>query len=358
MPELASDRLTPTRSVAATHEQRVSLALAAGRTGVWSWDPQTGVIDFDHRIATIWGVKDDAGPTKNDFIESVHAEDRSRVSKDLADVIAGRVDADGDDIEFRIARFDDGKERWLAVRGQAFFDEAGQLVELIGTARDITDHKLHDIHLHMLLREITHRSKNLLAIIQAMARQTVKDSLTADDFEHRLSLRLRGLASSHELLAAQDWHGAHIEELVKGQLGHVLESYAPRIAFNGPSLFLKPEAAQNIGLALNELATNAVRYGALSNDRGRIEIVWAVDEPPQPGRRLHITWSELNGPTVAPPRRQGFGHRVVERVAARALDGSVSLTFAPAGLKWSLDIPVSFVLSGQPANSGEMPRFF
>ena len=232
------------------------------------------------------------------------------------------------------------------------------MVELIGTARDITDHKLHDIHLHMLLREITHRSKNLLAIIQAMARQTVKDSLTAEDFEHRLSLRLRGLAASHEALADQDWHGAHIEELVRGQLGHVLENFPTRVLFNGPSLFLKPEAAQNIGLALNELATNAVRYGALSNDRGQIRIVWRLDEPSQPGRRLHITWNESDGPTVTPPRRQGFGHRVVERVAARALDGNVSLTFAPAGLEWSLNIPMSFVLSGQPVSSREMPRFF
>ena len=262
------------------------------------------------------------------------------------------------DFEFRITRFDDGRERWVAMRGQAFFTADGSLVEIIGTVRDITDHKLHDIHLHMLLREITHRSKNLLAIIQAMARQTVKDSLTAADFEQRLSLRLQGLAASHELLAAQDWHGAHLEELVKGQLGHVLEQFSARIALRGPSLFVKPEAAQNIGLALNELATNAVRFGALSIDKGRVEIAWELDGPEVENRRLHMTWHEIDGPAVAPPRRQGFGHRVVERVAARALDGSVTLTFAPTGLEWSLNIPNSFVLSGQPASVVGMPRFF
>jgi two-component sensor histidine kinase len=262
------------------------------------------------------------------------------------------------ELEFRIARMDDGKERWVAVRGQVFRNEAGEVAEVIGTVRDITDQKLHDIHLHMLLREITHRSKNLLAIIQAMARQTVKDSLTAEDFEHRLSLRLSGLAASHELLAAQDWHGAHIEELVKGQLGHILEQFAPRITFHGPSLFLKPEAAQNIGLALNELATNAVRFGALSNEQGRVEISWALDSPDQPSRRLHVTWNEFEGPVVSPPQRQGFGHKVVERVAARALDGSVSLTFAPAGLQWSLNIPISFVLSFQPVSIAAAARTY
>ena len=360
MAESASEavRESASKSSASSHEQRVSLALAAGRTGIWSWTPLESRLQWDARIAAIWGVSEDAAPELQAFLGSIHPEDVVSVRRAFRDITDGTLKEGHDEIEFRIARFDDGKERWVAVRGQPFFDLNGAFVEMIGTVRDITDHKLHDIHLHMLLREITHRSKNLLAIIQAMARQTVKDSLTAEDFEHRLSLRLRGLAASHELLAAQDWHGAHIEELVKGQLGHVLETHASRIAFKGPSLFLKPEAAQNIGLALNELATNAVRFGALSNEEGRVEITWSLDGLEQPSRRLHLTWDETGGPAVSPPRRQGFGHRVVERVAARALDGSVSLTFAPSGLQWSLNIPVSFVLSAQPVSIVGMPRFF
>ena len=217
-----------------THDQRVSLALAAGRTGVWSWDPTGEALDIDSRVAAIWGVAEGQSPPLRAFMDTIHSEDRAAVSRSFEALLAGRTAENDDDIEFRITRLDDGRERWIAVRGQPFFDQQRALVELVGTVRDITDHKLHDIHLHMLLREITHRSKNLLAIIQAMARQTVKDSLTAEDFEQRLSLRLRGLAASHELLAAQDWHGAHIEELVKGQLGHVLETYTTRISYKGP----------------------------------------------------------------------------------------------------------------------------
>lgn len=341
-----------------TREHRVALALAAGRTGVWSWDPIDRRVQWDQRVASIWGIADGHTPDVAAFLASVHKEDRAALSRSFEALLSDPDGGTPNEFEFRIARFDDDKERWVAVRGQVFRDAQGGLVEIIGTVQDITEHKLHDIHLHMLLREITHRSKNLLAIIQAMARQTVKDSLTAEDFENRLSLRLRGLASSHELLAAQDWHGAHIEELVKGQLGHVLEQFGHRIALRGPSLFLKPEAAQNIGLALNELATNAVRFGALSNTQGRVDIAWALDEPGQASRRLHVTWNEFDGPIVAPPQRQGFGHKVVERVAARALDGSVSLTFAPTGLQWSLHIPISFVLSFQPVSIAAATRTF
>ena len=341
-----------------THTGRVSLALAAGNTGVWSWDPRTRALAWDRRVGSIWGVTLGSLPNELDFIQTIHTDDRERVRQKLRDwLVADEID--DVDLEFRINRFDDRRERWIAVRGRVFRSTGGQVVEMIGTARDITDQKLHDIHLHMLLREITHRSKNLLAIIQAMARQTVKDSLTAEDFEQRLSLRLRGLAASHELLAAQDWHGAHLEELVKGQIGHLLEQYATRIGMAGPSLFVKPEAAQNIGLALNELATNAARFGALSNDDGRVEISWRIDSlQDEPTPRLHVTWNEFGGPVVAPPQRQGFGHKVVERVAARALDGSVSLTFAPTGLQWSLHIPISFVLDQQPLTSSSMRKFF
>lgn len=332
------------------------MVLAAGKTGIWSWAPRTQDLTWDDRIAIIWGVQPGSHPTVEQFLGTIHADDAAAMRDKFEQLFA--IDSDLDEVEFRIHRFDDGRERWVTVSGRAFRGEGDEISEVIGTAQDVTDHKLHDIHLHMLLREITHRSKNLLAIIQAMARQTVKDSLTASDFERRLSLRLRGLAASHELLAAQDWHGAHLEELVKGQLSDVLDAYPSRIILRGDAVFLKPEAAQNIGLALNELATNATRHGALSNADGRVEVGWSIDDGEGDSRRLQVTWSELGGPAVAPPSRQGFGHKVVERVAASALDGSVSLTFAATGLQWTLRIPASFVLSERPKMGTDMPKFF
>ncbi|MCW6508096.1 sensor histidine kinase [Lichenifustis flavocetrariae] len=335
----------------------MSLVLAADNTGVWSWSPAKRKLSWDIRIASILGIEPDHQPEIEDFLSSIHADDRTPLDRLFRGIFNGEGIGE-DDFEFRMRRLDDGRERWISARSRVFRDENGTVSEVIGTARDITDQKLHDIHLHMLLREITHRSKNLLAIIQAMARQTVKDSLTAEDFERRLSLRLRGLAASHELLAAQDWHGAHIEELIKGQFGDAFEQFRTRVILHGESVFVKPEAAQNIGLALNELATNAIRYGALSNQDGQVDVTWGIEESEEHDRRLRITWNEFGGPAVAPPRRQGFGRKVVERVAASALDGSVSLTFAPSGLQWSLRIPASFVLSGRPISRSEIPKFF
>jgi two-component sensor histidine kinase len=216
-------------------------------------------------------------------------------------------------------------------------------------ARDITSRKQRETHVHLLMREVTHRSKNLLAIIQAMARQTVKDSLTAAEFEQRFSARLRGLAASHDLLAARDWHGAAVGDLVRWQLGPALEAAGSRISISGPELYLNPEAAQNIGLAVNELASNASRFGALSGRAGRVEIVWSLDPEGTEGRRFRIAWDESGGPTVSQPRQTGFGHKVVERLTARALDGNVALSYPASGLRWSLDIPASFVLAVEDA---------
>ena len=252
---------------------------------------------------------------------------------------SARPSSSGNEAELRIHRFDTGAERWLAFRARSSAPD-----EVMGTVRDVTDVRQHDAQVHLLMREVTHRSKNLLAIIQAMARQTVKDSLTAADFEVRFSSRLRGLSFSHELLAAQDWHGAALKDLVHGHLQILLEQHGDRVAIAGPAVFIRPEAAQNIGLALNELTSNALRFGALSGPTGNVRLDWSVDADESGPRWLHLVWNEYGGRAVQPPSRQGFGHKVMERVVARALDGTATITFAPTGLQWSLKIPTSHIV--------------
>ena len=280
-------------------------------------------------------------------MSSLHPVDVERTFGELRRAAA----ADGPDhcgLEFRIHRGNDGAERWIALDGRRYPGVEGAPCEIIGVARDITVRKQREMHMHLLMREVTHRSKNLLAIIQAMARQTVKDSITADEFERRFSARLRGLAASHDLLAARDWHGAAVDDLVRWQIGPILDQEGDRIVIEGPDLYLNPEAAQNIGLAINELSSNAARYGALSVPAGRVRVTWAVDVD---AHRFRIFWEEIGGPEVSIPRRTGFGHKVVERLAARALDGDVILAFATTGLNWSLSIPLNFLV-----DEAEMPR--
>ncbi len=323
--------------------ERIQLALDVGRTGIWVWDIAAGTFVGDEGIAALLGLPPGSCVTMELFRGSWHPEDAVRTESELGAAAL----PDGKEtsrIEFRI-RTSDGAERWVSLDARRYYPEGPTgPMELIGMARDITSRKQRETHMHLLMREVTHRSKNLLAIIQAMARQTVKDSLTAAEFEERFSARLRGLAVSHELLAAQDWHGALMEELVRWHLGAVLETTTHQISLSGPPLFLKPEAAQNVGLAFNELISNATRFGALSVPGGKIAINWSLDDVSTETRRFHVSWSESGGPEVSPPQRYGFGHKVMERLAARALDGTVSLTFASSGLQWSLHIPASFVL--------------
>lgn len=327
------------------HLDRLRFALDVGGTGIWSFHADTQEFFGDRGSSLLWGLREGEPVTLEAFTASLAPEDADRTLAELRRA-AGPSGPDHCSLEFRITRLSDGAERWIALSGRRYpaGTAAAGTAELIGTARDVTSRKQRETHMHLLMREVTHRSKNLLAIIQAMARQTVKDSITAAEFEQRFSARLRGLAASHDLLAARDWHGAAVGELVRWQIGPALEAAGQRISISGPDLYLNPEAAQNIGLAVNELASNASRFGALSGPSGLVDIVWSIDPAGVEGRRFHISWRESGGPEVREPRRTGFGHKVVERLAARALDGEVGLTFPPSGLQWSLHIPASFVL--------------
>jgi PAS domain S-box-containing protein len=233
-------------------------------------------------------------------------------------------------------------ERWYLVFVEPQRDDSGEITGLVGAAVDVTDRRQRETHIRFLLRELTHRTKNLLAVIQAMARQTLTASTSAPDFEQRFSGRLQGLARSLDLLIDENWQGAAVDELVRSQLSHYKDLVGRRITIEGPEARLEPEAAQNIGLAVHELSTNSAKYGALSVPSGTVSICWEFlpggDEEPE----FRFRWTERGGPPVSPPRRKGFGHAVIERLVARALDGRVVLDFAPEGLSWTLTVPGSY----------------
>jgi PAS domain S-box-containing protein len=212
---------------------------------------------------------------------------------------------------------------------------------------DITERKQREDHIHYLLRELTHRSKNIMAIVQAMARQTVAEALSARDFEEKFSARLQGFAHSHDLLLKENWQGVAIDELVRSQLGAFAELIGSRIEIRGPSLLLTPEATQNLGLALHELSINAAKHGALSTTSGSVLVHWSTFATDSDESQFLLSWSEMNGPEVKPPRHKGFGQLVLERMLPRALDGDVRLDFAEAGLKWSITMPGRYIREAQ-----------
>lgn len=231
-----------------------------------------------------------------------------------------------------------GAKHWYDVHVEPLRDLSGTTVGLTGAVVDVTDRKENEQHLRLLMRELTHRSKNLLAVIQAMARQTARHAGSIDDFVEIFSARLQALARSHDLLVQEGWHGASLTDMVRSQLGHHIDRENSQVSVDGPDIFLKPEAAQNIGLALHELSTNAAKYGALSVPSGHVSISWAR-RMAEAGGGFELSWTESGGPPVQPPRGRGFGSLVIERNLARALDGTVELDFAPAGLSCHVSVP-------------------
>jgi two-component sensor histidine kinase len=221
-------------------------------------------------------------------------------------------------------------------------------VSFVGTLQDITERKEREEKEHLLMREINHRAKNMLSVVDAIAHQTA--TRNPEDFVERFSERVQALSANQDLLVRNEWNGVEIADLVRAQLAHFADLIGSRIAMHGPKLRLNPASAQAIGLALHELATNAGKYGALSTDAGRVDISWGTD-----GHTLIMSWTERDGPPVTPPKRHGFGTIVVETMTERSVDGKVDLDYAPSGVAWRLSCPAENVLEPREReeNSGE-----
>lgn len=216
---------------------------------------------------------------------------------------------------------------------------------VVASILDISVRRQAEERMHLVMRELTHRSKNLLAVIQAIARQAAATSPDIEAFHRDFAERLRGLARSHDLLVARNWAGAPICDLVRSQLAFLGPSDADRIEIDGESMMLMPEAAQNLGLALHELATNAVKHGALSVPAGKVQIAWQRKNGANGEHLLHFTWRENGGVAVRAPDRIGFGHLVLEDIVPGMLGGTATLDFAPDGVLWTLETAVNAILS-------------
>jgi len=240
-------------------------------------------------------------------------------------------------------------ERWFDLHIEPLRNPAGVLGGLACAAVNISKRKEDEAHLRLLLRELTHRSKNLLAVIQAMARQTARHAGSMDGFLSQFSGRLQSLAAAHDLLVRDSWRGASMRELIQAQLAAYIDDEGQRVSMSGPAIALKPEAAQTLGLALHELAANAARFGAFSADAGRVAIAWERTQSPR-DEALVLDWREEGGPPVKARRKRGFGAAAIERNLALALAADVSLDFDPVGVHCRIVIPAVHLLD-RPENA-------
>jgi two-component sensor histidine kinase len=226
--------------------------------------------------------------------------------------------------------------------------EADRTLDAIATTAKLLEQ--HDkerdereAHVRLIMRELSHRSKNLLAIVLAIARQTSRHTSSFEEFESRFNSRIQALADAHDLLVEQNWSGAFIDDLVRAQFAAF---GMERVTAGGERVMLRTEAVQNVTLALHELATNTSKYGALSAPGGRINIDWAFGPGEQGQRDLRLTWRETGGPKVVAPTKKGFGCFVLERVTVNAL-GEGGLEFNPDGLIWTCIIKPEHLVDGE-----------
>ena len=271
------------------------------------------------------------------WLNAIHPEDRSAVERKFTSANSARQPFR---LEYRL-RQANGSYRWVLDAAAPRFGPNEEFLGHIGSVIDIEERRTHENQVQLLLEEVNHRSKNMLSLIMALARQTVKNS--SDNFLDRFQRRIQSLAASQDLLVKNEWRSVLLEDLIRSQLAHLGSDVDRRIKLQGPELQLNPKACQTLGMALHELATNAMKYGALSNDAGYVDIAWAVSDPDGQAGTFAMMWRELDGPVVTTPDGKGFGTTVVRDMVNASLNGQAELRFSETGMTWRLSCPVERV---------------
>ncbi|WP_246529505.1 sensor histidine kinase, partial [Microvirga zambiensis] len=244
-----------------------------------------------------------------------------------------------------------GHPRWWDVAVTPIPGHDGSIDKLLSVSRDITETKQLEEHQRLLINELNHRVKNTLATVQSIASQTLRNAATLVEAQAAFEARLFALSRAHDVLTRENWEGASLREIVAEAVAPYSNAREDRLHLRGPDVRLSPRMALALAMALQELSTNAVKYGALSNETGEIRISWGLDATQVPPH-LHLRWEESDGPPVQAPKRQGFGTRLIERSLAMDLNGDVEIRFAPGGVVCTVDAPLEPVASPSPGHAG------
>lgn len=234
----------------------------------------------------------------------------------------------------------DGSEFWASMLISPVTDKSGNLVQHFVSFADSTAHRLENRRCKTLIDELDHRVKNTLATVQQMVTHALRDPEVPSNIRIAIESRVQALSRSHDLLTKTQWDGSGLHELVDMAMEPLdaMPNRKNRIMMAGPEIILSPKTTLAVAIALNELATNSIKYGAFSNDEGKVEVNWNLVKDPS-GDRLVIRWQEWNGPVVSEPTHEGFGSWVLRRGIAHELDGTVTLDYLPSGVRCLIDIP-------------------
>lgn len=317
---LSADRLRQS-------EQGRGLALAAGNMGSWDFNLVSGAWFWDEGQSHIFGV-DHATfvPSVERIRQGIYPED---IQKIRDQVLGLNEDNTTCEFEFRIVR-PGGDIRWCTAVSVASFDAMGKPVRFSGVTTDITGRKEADTRQALLAREVDHRAKNTLAVVQAIVRMAKRDSV--EDYARAIEGRIGALAQTHELLSQSRWEGADIRRLIEEELAPYQGENPHRVATAGPSLVLLPEQAQLVAMAVHELATNAAKYGSLAVEAGKVDVNWSTREG-----TLFLNWTESGGPHVVPPAKLGFGTKIISSLGG-GRRGRTQFNWRASGLHFTLEL--------------------
>jgi PAS domain S-box-containing protein len=312
-------------------EQRRSLAIAAGNMGSWDWDWVNGDWVWDEGQYRIFGVDPQTFAVTPDSVQALlFPEDVEELAKVVTHFSNGSKTYE---TEFRIRR-PSGEIRWCIGTAAASVDGNDRVIRVSGVTIDITERKRAEQRQNLLSREVDHRGKNALALVQSIVRLTRADSIR--DYSKAVEGRIAALARVHTILSLSSWEGAELSGLIDEELAPFVTKDARRVAAAGPQVHLAPSTAQTLALALHELATNAAKYGALSSLHGRIALSWALTDD-----CLELEWKEDAGPRVQQPLSRGFGTKSVIASIETQLHGRAIFDWRPEGLCCRLSVPLS-----------------
>jgi PAS domain S-box-containing protein len=326
--ERTSELAASTRQLRQSERLR-SLALAAGQMGSWEWNVARRATVWDQGQCEIFGV--DPGtflPSLDTIRPLINPDDFELLEKASHKV---SKDANTFQTEFRVRR-PNGDVRWCTGTAAASFDENGKLIWISGVTADVTERKRAEERQILLAEEVDHRARNVVAVVQSIMRLTRADSI--DSYMVALDGRIGALSTAHRLLAGSRWEGADLTRLVEEEFAPYLATGPARVFARGPVVLMPPAMAQTVALAVHELATNAVKYGALSTETGRVDLTWSNDSG-----KLELTWVESKGPAISAPSRRGYGSRAIIAGIERQLGGTVQFDWQESGLRCVLTVP-------------------
>jgi PAS domain S-box-containing protein len=311
-------------------EQRRNLAMAAGNMGSWDWDWSSGEVHWDNTQAMIFGIDPERFEiTPRSVARLIVPADRERLADAIRQLSALTPTCE---IELEIVR-PSGEIRCCFTSAAASLDAEGRIQRLSGVTIDITARKRAEQRQMLLAREVDHRARNVLTLVQSIVRLTRAGDVEA--FSAAIEGRITALARVHTILSLSSWEGAELGGLIREELAPFIARDASRVSASGPLVRLKPAAAQTLALALHELATNAVKYGALSSLTGSLSVAWR-----EAGGHLQLEWRECEGPRISAPSRRGFGTRSVIASVETQLGGQVEFDWKAEGLVCRLSIPL------------------